>query len=85
MEILFDVAGWIGTVLILLAYLLLSFKKIKPGKTYQLINLFGALFMAIGLLPKNAWFSFALQVVWGVIAIVAIVKLSMKQPKRKRK
>ena len=61
-NMVFDVLGWIGMVLVLIAYALLSTNKINNGKLYQLINLIAAIFMAIGLLPKNAWFSFALQV-----------------------
>lgn len=71
----FDLMGWIGMVLVLLAYILLSTGKIKNGMKYQLLNLFAGIFMAIGLFPKNAWFSFTLQVVWALVAIIAIVKL----------
>lgn len=75
----FDVIGWIGTVLVLIAYLLLSTNKINNGKIYQILNLFASLFMAIGLLPKNAWFSFALQIIWGIIAIIALIKMVNKK------
>jgi len=75
----FDVTGWIGTVLVLIAYLLLSTNKIDNGKMYQILNLLASLFMAIGLFPKNAWFSFALQVIWGLIAIVALIKMLSKK------
>jgi len=78
---IFDIFGWIGMVLVLIAYGLLSTNKISNGKSYQLLNLVAALFMAIGLLPKNAWFSFALQVAWGIIAIVAIIKIEKKNNK----
>ena len=71
----FDILGWIGMVLVLIAYALLSTNKINNGKLYQSINLVAAIFMAIGLLPKNAWFSFALQVAWAIIAIISIVKI----------
>ena len=72
---IFDVLGWIGMVLVLVAYGLLSTNKINSGKLYQVLNLIAAIFMAIGLLPKNAWFSFALQVAWGIIAIISIIKI----------
>jgi len=78
---IFDIFGWIGMVLVLIAYGLLSTNRISNGKSYQLLNLVAALFMAIGLLPKNAWFSFALQVAWGIIAIVAIIKIEKKNNK----
>ena len=75
----FDICGWIGMVLVLIAYALLSTNKIKNGKVYQFFNLIAAVFMAVGLFPKNAWFSFALQVVWGIIALVAIVKIIINE------
>ena len=80
---IFDICGWIGMILVLIAYGLLSTNKIKQGKLYQILNLLAALFMAIGLLPKNAWFSFTLQIIWGLIAIVAIFKM-IKSEKNKQ-
>lgn len=82
---IFDVVGWVGSFLVVLAYLLLSTKKLSAGMTYQLMNLVAAVCIAIGVFPKNAWFSFALQVVWGIIAVVSIVKLKMKPAKRSAK
>lgn len=76
---IFDILGWLGMILVLLAYALLSINKIKNGITYQILNLFAAIFMAIGLLPKNAWFSFTLQIMWGLIAIVSIIKIKNKE------
>ena len=75
----FDICGWIGMILVLVAYGLLSTNKIKQGKLYQILNLLAAIFMAIGLLPKSAWFSFTLQIIWGLIAVVAIVKIIKKE------
>ncbi len=71
----FDILGWIGMILVLLAYALLSTKKIENGKLYQVLNLLASIFMAIGLFPTKAWFSFTLQVLWGAIAIVSLIKL----------
>lgn len=71
---IFDIFGWIGMMLVLAAYLLLSTNKIQNGYLYQILNLLAGIFMAIGLLPKNAWFSFTLQIIWAVIALVAIIK-----------
>ncbi len=76
--IIFDICGWIGTFLLLLAYGLLSLKKISNGKIYQIMNITAAIFMGIGLFPKNAWFSFFLQVAWGIIAVFGLVKVSKK-------
>ncbi len=75
---IFDILGWIGMVLVLLAYFLLSLEKIPNGILYQTLNFLAALLMAIGLLPKNAWFSFTLQVVWGIVAIIALINIFKK-------
>ncbi len=75
---IFDILGWIGMVLVLVAYFLLSLEKISNGILYQALNLLAAIFMAIGLYPKSAWFSFKLQVVWGLVAIIAIIKITKK-------
>lgn len=72
---IFDICGWIGMILVLVAYALLSTNKIKNGILYQMINLVAAVFMAIGVFPKNAWFSFALQVIWAIIGVVAIIQI----------
>ena len=78
---IFDIIGWVGMILVLLAYILLSTNKIKNGYLYQILNFVAAALMAIGLYPKNAWFSFALQVVWGIVAIFALCKMKSKKKK----
>ena len=77
-----DIIGWDGMIFVLAAYFLLSMGKIKNGYAYQILNLIAGILMAIGLFPKNAWFSFTLQVVWSVVAIIAIAKLACA-PKKK--
>ena len=72
---LFDIIGWIGMILVLIAYILLSNNKINNGITYQVLNLLGGICMAIGLFPKNAWFSFYLQIIWSLIAVKTIIKI----------
>jgi len=71
----FDILGWIGMILVLLAYALLSTNKIKNGKLYQSFNFVAAVLMAIGLFPTKAWFSFTLQIIWALIAVVSIINI----------
>lgn len=75
----YDIVGWIGMILVLLAYVLLSTKRIENGFVYQILNLVAGILMAIGLYPKNAWFSFSLQIVWAFVALIAIIKLKKKK------
>ena len=79
---IFDILGWIGMVLVLIAYGLLSSNKIPNGKLYQILNVVAAVFMAIGLLPKNAWFSFALHVACAIIGVVEIIKIMKTENKK---
>lgn len=79
----FDICGWIGMILVLLAYALLSTNKIENGKAYQILNLVAAILMAIGLFPTKAWFSFTLQIIWSLIALVAIVRIIRKSKRTK--
>ena len=76
---LFDICGWIGMILVLVAYMLLSTNKINNGLMYQVMNLLAGIFMAIGLFPKNAWFSFTLQIIWSIVAVVSIIKIKKKR------
>ena len=75
MEILVQVVGWIGTFLIILAYFLISYKKIgADSKVYQTMNLLGAVGVGTNVFYEQAWPAVALQVIWGIIAITALVK-----------
>ncbi len=76
MEIIIQSVGWVGTFLIVLAYfLLVRYKKItEDSRIYQAMNLFGAVGVGINVFYQRAWPVVALQVVWGIIAIVALAK-----------
>ena len=76
---IFDIVGWIGMILVLIAYSLLTANKIGNGKAYHMLNLLAAILLAIGIFPKDAWFSFALQIVWALVAIVALIKMFGKK------
>ena len=64
------IAGWIGMVLILAAYYLVSAKKVTgQSRLYQLLNFFGAFGIAWNTLVQQAWPAMTLNVVWAIIAI----------------
>lgn len=72
-----DIAGWIGAFLVIAAYFLVSTKKLPPqSRTYQLMNLFGAIGVGINVLTQKAYPSVAIQVVWAMIAIYGLYKAS---------
>lgn len=74
MAYLSQILGWFGTGLIVLAYFLVSFKKIEPeNKNYQLMNLIGSVALGVNVFYQKAWPALTLEIVWGVIAIVALI------------
>ena len=67
--------GWMGTILILLAYFLVSTNRVRGiSIPYQTINLIGAFFLAIGTYKDHSWPAFTLNITWGVIAIFSLIK-----------
>ncbi|MCK9360828.1 hypothetical protein M0Q28_01195 [Patescibacteria group bacterium] len=75
-NLLIEIAGWYGALAILAAYFLGSFGVLAPtGLAYQLLNLTGAVGIIVVAAYKKVYQSVALNVVWGIIAVVAIVQL----------
>ena len=75
MKLLFDVAGVLGLVTILLAYFLLQKGKLSDDDhLYNILNLFGAICIGVYSSYYKAWFSVILNVVWGIIAICDLIK-----------
>lgn len=70
-----DIVGWIGILLVIAAYFLVSIKKLLPhSSTYQILNLFGAIGIGVNVWIQKAYPSFVLQIVWGAIAIYGLCK-----------
>ena len=68
------IAGWIGMVLILAAYYLISAKKVVgDSRLYQLLNFFGALGIVWNTFVQQAWPAMTLNVVWALIAVKTLL------------
>jgi hypothetical protein len=69
-----DVAGWYGTIAIIGAYALISFKIVESGSAvYQLLNFTGAIGVIMMGIIKNVPQSVALNTFWAAIALIALV------------
>ena len=78
-KILVETIGWYGMAAILLAYILVSFKVIaSDSATFQLLNLTGALGVAVISIRQKAKQPAALNLVWAVVALVALVQLAIR-------
>ncbi len=72
-ELLIEIAGWIGAGLILIAYALVSTGRIQARSvSFQLMNLFGAAGFVINSGFHGAWPSTILNVIWIGIAAVSL-------------
>jgi len=71
-----ELVGWYGTVSIVGAYALLSFDVFSSGNIlYQLLNLTGAISIVLVSFTKKAYQPAVLNVVWSLIAILAILQI----------
>jgi len=71
--------GWYGVLAILLAYLLISFNVLASKSLgYQLLNLTGAGGIIIEAMSKKDTQPVVLNVVWAIIALLAIGRLILK-------
>jgi hypothetical protein len=81
-DILVEVAGWSGLILLLSAYGLLSSGKIESTSvSYQLLNLFGAILTLINTLYHGAFPPTVLNVFWIIIGLLALSKIARKKRK----
>ncbi len=74
--LLFNVLGWIGAFLLLLAYALISFKKLEADSmTYQWLNISASILLAINTLYHQAYPSSFVNIAWTIIAFFAILTI----------
>lgn len=75
----YEIIGWAGTLAILFAYFLESFRKISSSsKEYQLLNLFGAIGIIFNSAIHGALPSVGLNTAWLLIALFALYKIAKK-------
>jgi len=80
-SLVINVLGWIGSVAVILAYILVSFNRLKGDSlTFQLLNLVSGIFLLVNTLFWGAYPSSAVNVVWSGIAIFAIARI-LRRPK----
>lgn len=71
-----EIFGWYGAVAIVGAYALVSLSVIQSnGVLYQLLNFTGAIGIVAVSLTKKAYQPATLNIIWTVIAAIALLKL----------
>jgi hypothetical protein len=82
MEVLITTLGWVGSVLVISAYALNSYQKIKSDSlVFQLMNLAGGILLIINSVYKEAYPFTFINTVWVLIAIPAIFRILKKNNK----
>lgn len=74
---LIDLAGWLGSALLLSAYLLTSLGRLSGGSArYQLLNCAGAACAAVNVWWYGALPVAAFEIAWSLIGLAALVRLA---------
>jgi hypothetical protein len=70
---LIEILGWLGSVMVILAYALNINKRLNSDSVmYYSLNIAGSSFLIVNTLYHNAIPSMMVNVVWVIIALVAI-------------
>ncbi len=78
MDSLFEVIGWIGVIMLLLAYWSISQGVLNSKNlTFHMLNLFGAIAIIINTLHHNAYAPAMLNVVWASVAAWGVYRLTL--------
>lgn len=80
MELLVEIAGWAGALLILTGYALLTSGRVNAtSPLYQWLNVVGAAGFIVNGLANRAYPSAGLNIVWMGIGAVALWKIAARR------
>jgi hypothetical protein len=69
----FDAIGWAGAAFLLMAYAMISSKKLEADSAaYQLLNIIGSIFLVANTIFYRAYPSSFVNVIWAGIAVFSI-------------
>jgi hypothetical protein len=75
MSIIVECVGWLGAILVLLAYILISTNKIESSTPiFQWLNLVGAICLIVHTIYNHAYPSAFVNIVWTGVAIYGLLK-----------
>ncbi|HXH71080.1 MAG TPA: hypothetical protein VNI60_12180 [Pyrinomonadaceae bacterium] len=80
--LLLNLLGWAGAFLLLLAYALVSFRKLEAdSETYQWLNITASILLLINTLYYGAYPSSFVNAAWTIIAFFAILTIKRRYGK----
>lgn len=79
MRLIVDLIGWTGAAALLLAYGMVSFKRLPADSGhYQLLNAFGSCCLIVNTAYYRAYPSTFVNIIWILIAILASINARRK-------
>jgi len=82
-KIIIEIIGWIGSVAVVAAYLLVSYNKVKSDSYfYQFLNLLGSICLIINTFYHNAFPSMIVNIIWSFIAIAVLFKTFSREKRQ---
>ncbi|MBX2841865.1 MAG: hypothetical protein KTR26_08835 [Flammeovirgaceae bacterium] len=73
---IFEIIGWAGAIVYIIAYLLLSINKLKSQSViYQAMNVIGGLCLVINAIHLSDGPTFFLNFVWMLIGLFAVLNI----------
>jgi peptidoglycan/LPS O-acetylase OafA/YrhL len=83
---MWNIVGYAGSLLILLAFIMVTRAKWKPQSfIYLLVSFFGAVFLAVYQVKLGAFAGVLLNVVFAGVAVWGIVTIARSQPNNKKR
>ena len=77
----FDAIGWVGAAALLVAYAMVSHKKLEgDSATYQLLNISGSLLLAANTIFYGSYPSTFVNLIWAGIAVFSIITRKRLEP-----
>lgn len=77
----FDAVGWVGAAALLVAYAMVSHKKLEgDSTTYQLLNISGSLLLAANTIFYGSYPSTFVNLIWVGIAVFSIMTRKRLEP-----
>ncbi len=79
-KIIIEVIGWVGSVAVVAAYLLVSYQKVESDSFfYQILNFIGSICLIINTFYNHAYPSMTVNIIWAFIAIAVLIKSLKKR------
>ena len=81
---LFDLIGWVGISLILLAYLFITTHHLdRTSRLYHLLNLGGSALLIFDAYTRGATAFLVLNIAWAFIALIALTRRPTTKKRKK--